>query len=117
MTISMLPVLFFRQANGDEPVKQWLRGLTDTQKKIIGRDIKTVQFGWPLGLPIVKKIGPDLWEVRSRVQGLQARVIFTFEDDGIILLHAFIKKQQKIPLADLRLAVMRLRLLKRGSYE
>ena len=59
-------------------------------------------------MPVVRKIEPDLWEVRSSLKNRIARVLFTVEDDYMVLLHGFIKKSQKTPLKDLRLARERL---------
>mgnify|MGYP001142135469 CR=1 FL=1 len=74
----------------------------------IGDDLKTAQYGWPLGMPLIRKLEAGLWEVRSKMQDRIARVIFTVEDDTMVLLHGFIKKSQKMPLQDLRLARQRL---------
>ncbi len=77
-------------------------------KKTIGEDIKTVQFGWPIGMPVVRKIEPGLWEVRSSLKNRIARVLFTVQGNYMVLLHGFIKKSQKTPLEDLKLARERL---------
>ena len=47
------------------PVRDWLIGLSQNAKKIIGEDIKTVEFGWPIGMPVVRSLGDKLFEVRS----------------------------------------------------
>ena len=62
----IMAVVFFRTASGSEPVRDWLKSLPREQRRIIGEDIKTVQFGWPLGMPLVRKLDKRLWEVRSR---------------------------------------------------
>lgn len=48
----MLRVVFYKTETGREPVRDWLVTLTRDEKKIIGVDLKTVQFGWPLGMPL-----------------------------------------------------------------
>jgi len=79
-----------------------------TDRKTIGEDIKTVQFGWPLGMPLIRKVEPGIWEVRSSIgQGI-ARVLFTVEGHTMVLLHGFVKKSQKAPRAELRTAHRRL---------
>ena len=103
-----LNVVFFRTEHGNEPVRELLKSLSMDEKRIIGEDIKTVQFGWPLGMPIVRKLEPGLWEVRSRLVGRIARVLFTVKDGRMVLLHAFIKKSNQTPQADLRLSRQRL---------
>jgi phage-related protein len=109
----ILDVRFFKTEAGTEPVRDWLRTLPAPERKLIGEDIKTVQFGWPLGMPLVDHIGGDIWEVRSRLDTRIARTLFATEGSTMILLHAFIKKQQKTPKPDLDLAKDRLKLLRR----
>jgi phage-related protein len=78
-------------------------------RKSIGEDIKTVQFGWPLGMPLVRKLDKELWEVRIHLEGRIARVLFTIVAGKIVLLHGFIKKSQATPKTDLDLAKDRMR--------
>ncbi len=65
-------------------------------RSLCAKSYKTVQFGWPLGMPLIRKLEPDLWEVRSNLKNRIARVLFTISTDKMILLHGFIKKSQKI---------------------
>ena len=100
-------VVFYRSEAGNEPVREWLRGLTKEDRKTIGEDIKTVQLSWPLRMPLVRKLEGDLWEIRSTLRERAARVIFTQYGDTIVLLDGFIKKSQKTPLRELELAKKR----------
>jgi len=109
----ILDVRFFRTETGTEPVRDWLRTLSATDKKAIGEDIKTVQFGWPLGMPLVDHLEGGVWEVRTRLDTRIARTLFATEGGVMILLHAFIKKQQKTPKPELDLAKERLKQLRR----
>jgi phage-related protein len=88
-------------------VREWLKSLPQDYRKAIGEDIKTVQFGWPVGMPVVRKLDPGLWEVRSHVRDGIARIIFTVCGDMMVLLHGFIKKSQKVPPDDLETAKKR----------
>jgi phage-related protein len=82
----------------------------DTEdRKAIGDDIKTVEFGWPMGMPLVRKMEPDIWEVRVELRQRIARVLFTVIDDQMVLLHGFIKKSQHTSGTDLKLARIRMR--------
>ena len=99
-----LDVFFYRTESGNEPVRDWLKGLSKQDRRSLGGAIKTVQFGWPLGMPVVRKLDQGLWEIRSRLDKRIARVIFTVQDGMLILLHGFIKKSQKTPREDLDLA-------------
>jgi len=107
----ILAVAFFRTETGREPVREWLQSLPREERRIIGEDLKTVQFGWPLGMPLVRKLDAKFWEVRSRLPGRIARVMFTSAEGRMILLHGFIKKSRKTPMEDLELAKNRLRML------
>lgn len=109
MNTPKLEVRFFRSDSGNEPVRDWLKELSSADRKTIGEDIKTVQYGWPLGMPLVRKLDKDLWEIRIHLQDRIARVLFTVSDNVIVLLHGFIKKSQKTPKADMQLALKRLR--------
>lgn len=110
-TEPILSVAFFRTASGNEPVREWLKSLPREERRVIGEDLKTVQFGWPLGMPLVRKLDKGLWEVRSCLPDCIARVIFTTGEGRMILLHGFIKKSQKTPQEYLELARTRLRQL------
>ena len=111
----LLRVVFYRSSSGREPVRDWLRSLDDASKKTIGEDIKTVQFGWPLGMPLVRSLGDGLWEVRCRLQDGIARVLFMTSAETMVLLHAFIKKSQKTPTKDLNLARRRAAEIRQGE--
>jgi phage-related protein len=101
-------VAFYKTHGGNEPVRDWLKGLKREDRKAIGEDLKTAQFGWPLGMPLIRKLGADLWEVRSSISRGVARVLFTVEGQTMVLLHGFIKKSQKSSRTDLNTARQRL---------
>lgn len=106
-----LSVRFYKSPAGHEPVREWLSDPKQVQpqdRKTIGIDIKTVQYGWPMGMPIVRKLEPGLWEVRSHISVGIARVLFTVDKDIMVLLHGFIKKEQKTQLEDLEVARKRM---------
>ena len=105
-----LNVVFFKSEAGNEPVREWLRGLPNEDRKIIGADILSVQYAWPVGKPLVDNLGQGLWEVRSRLNNRIARTVFAVVDEEIVLLHGFIKKQRKTRRDDLDLARKRKRL-------
>ncbi len=111
----VLKVVFYRSEAEHEPVREWLKELPREDKRQIGEDIKTAQLGWPLGMPLIRKIERDLWEVRTRLAARIARVLFTVDGDHMILLHGFIKKSQEIPQNELKTARARLGIYKRGS--
>lgn len=101
-------VSFFRLDSGREPVRDWLRGMDAASRRTIGEDIKTLQFGWPVGMPLARKMDTDLWELRSKLAGGIAGTFFTIHQGSIILLHGFVKKSQKTPANELATAKRRL---------
>ena len=107
----ILIVSFYRTDAGNEPVRDWLKELSRDDKQIIGEDIKTAQLGWPLGMPLIRKIDKNLWEVRSSLPEGISRVLFTVDGSKMILLHGFIKKSNKTPQNELKTANARL-----GNY-
>jgi phage-related protein len=98
--------IFYRTEAGGEPVREWLRGLSPEDRKRIGEDVKTVEFGWPIGMPVCKPLGDGIYEVRTTLgQNRIARVLFYIDKKGrMVLLHGFIKKTRKTPDGDLDLA-------------
>lgn len=102
-------VVFYQTPAGNEPVRVWLKDeVSDEERRIIGTDIKIVEYGWPIGMPVCRPMGSGLHEVRSSLPGNRiARVLFCVEDGQMILLHGFIKKTRATPKADLDLAKAR----------
>src|SRR5467141_3550949 len=98
--------IFFRTDAGGEPVRDWLKSLPSPEdRKRIGEDIKTVEFGWPIGMPACRPLGDGIYEVRTNLKHNRiARVLFYIDRMGrMVLLHGFIKKTRKTPAEDLEL--------------
>ncbi len=108
--LKRLPAHFYRSATGREPVREWLKGLDTDDRKIVGEDVKDVEYAWPIGMPLVRSLGNELWEVRSSLTGGKiGRVIFCVAGSQMVLLHGFIKKTRKTPKNDIDLALRRMR--------
>ena len=107
-----ISVQFFRLDSGREPVREWLKGMRREHRKAIGEDVKTLQFGWPIGMPLARKMDEGLWELRSNFRPGIARTFFTIYESKIVLLHGFIKKSQKTPANEMALAKRRLNKLR-----
>ncbi len=105
-SVKKVPAIFYRTEAGGEPVRDWLKGLTRDEKRAIGEDIKTLELGWPIGMPLSRPLGNGLHEVRSQSPGgRMARVLFYIDQMGrMVLLHGFIKKTRKTPTEDIELA-------------
>jgi len=107
--LKRLHAFFYQTPMGREPVREWLKQLTTADRKIVGTDIKDVEFAWPLGKPLVDSLGRGLWEIRSSITHGIARVIFYVESDRMILLHGFVKKTKKTPARESDLAMKRMK--------
>ena len=106
-----LSVKFYKSGANREPEREWPKSLDEADRKTIGDEIRVMQFGWPVGLPLVRKMQADLWEVRISLAGRVARVLFTVHAGHAVLLHGFIKKSPKTPDAALQTAKNRLKQL------
>ena len=102
--LTEISVVFYCTSGGAEPVLEWLRSLPAEDRRAIGTDLATVQFGWPIGMPLCRPLGDRLWEVRS---SLPSRRIAREGRIGVV--HGFIKKTQKTPADDLDLARRRMK--------
>jgi len=102
-----IPAIFYRTEAGGEPVREWLKGLPSREdRRRIGYDIETVEFGWPVGMPACRPLGDGIYEVRTDLaRNRVARVLFYIDKRGrMVLLNGFIKKSQRTPKGDLELA-------------
>ena len=101
-------LIFFATDAGNEPVRDWLKELHETDRHVVGQDLMRVQWRWPVGMPLCRNLGKGLWEVRSSLPNNRiARVIFCAHDNALVALHGFIKKTQKTSQGDLDLATKR----------
>lgn len=110
--LKRLPAQFFESATGRVPVREWLLSLLPEDRKILGDDTRTAEFGWPVGMPLCRSIKghKGLWEIRSNLSdGRIARVFFCVHEEVMVLLNGFIKKIQKTPEKELSIASKRMR--------
>jgi phage-related protein len=111
-----LPVVFFKTAAGNQPVRDFLlNDRSEQDRKEIGFDISVVQRRFPLGLPLVEKVTENLWEIRSHIPDGICRSFFTVHKGTIILLHSFVKKTQKTPKKELDTANKRLQEFRKSN--
>ena len=110
--LKRFPARFFEAGGGRMPVREWLVSLPPADRKVIGDDVRTAEFGWPLGMPLCRPIRgwKGLWEIRSALDGGRiARVFFCAHGGNMVLLHGFIKKTDKAPKKEIALAARRMR--------
>lgn len=101
-----VPAIFYRTEAGGEPVREWLRAMSPEDRRRIGEDLKTIEFGWPVGMPLCRSVGGGLHEVRTDLSGNRTARIFFYIDrlQRLVVLHGIVKKARKTPAEDLALA-------------
>ena len=109
-----VPATFYRTLSGNEPVRAWIKELSAKDRKIVGDDLATVEYGWPVGMPVCRSLGDGIWEIRSNLKDGIARVLFFFHEGRLVLLHGFVKKTQRTPAEELELAAKRKREVENG---
>jgi len=104
-------VIFYKTEAGNEPVRAWLKDeLAREDRLLIGLDIKTAEYAWPLGLPTCRPMKDGSYEVRTHLPSNRVARVFFYVDkfQRMVLLHGIIKKSQKTPVDDLELAQHRM---------
>jgi phage-related protein len=95
----------------DDKTKHFLLNLNiDDQLKVTRLRDLLKEFGHQLRMPYSKKISNNLFELRSN-GNIKVRILYTFKFHSAIILHAFIKKSQKIPKQEVEIALHKLRTL------
>ena len=106
-------ILFYRDQKGKSPIEEFLLGLREKNKILVAKTRQTIQKIKNSAYhkePLSKHIETGLWELRVRAGKDILRIFYTFQKGKvIILLHIFIKKQQKTPINELMLARKRLK--------
>ncbi len=105
-----MPVSFWKLGSNREPVREFLQELSKADRHRIGDDIRKLQLGWPIGMPLVRKLEDGIWELRSSLPSKrEMRILFASDGEMLLLIHAFVKKSQKTPIAELAIARQRMK--------
>lgn len=100
-----IPLVFFQNLSGSQPVREWLKGLPAVERQAIGKDRMRTQWQWPVGMPLSRPMGSGLWEVRTDLRTKRtARVLLCLYREHLVAVHGFIKKTRATPDEDLALA-------------
>ncbi len=104
-----LEAAFYKSEQGNQPCRDYLMSLSRDDRREVGANIFAVQKGFPLGLPLCRKMEKDLWEVRSDIEDGISRIFFTLDGEIMVLLHGFTKKTQKTPQKEIETAKARMK--------
>jgi phage-related protein len=95
-------------------VRVWLKGLPETERHAIGKDLLRAQWRWPVGMPLCRPLGNGIWEGRTDLPTKRtARVLLCLYGGHLVALPGFIKKTRSTPDDDLAFARKRQRELER----
>ncbi len=99
-------VIFF-----NSKVKSNLFSLEKSSSAKSSRQIKLLEtFGNKLGMPYSKQISKNLFELRIRGKQ-EIRILYCFHQNQAVILHFFIKKSQKTPIKEIKIALSRIAVL------
>jgi phage-related protein len=114
--LKRVPAVFYRTEAGNEPVREWLKSMPAHDRRSIGEVIKSVEYGWPVGMPICRSLGAGLHEVRVNLTSNRIARVFFYVDrrQRMVLLHGMVKKTQATPEGDLDLARQNMHKHERG---
>jgi phage-related protein len=94
----------------DSKTENFLDSLDDQEQVKINRLKELlVRFGHELRMPYSKKIHRNLFELRGKGE-IKIRIIYAFRFDFALILHAFVKKTQKIPKWEIDKALHKLKM-------
>lgn len=112
--LQKIPLIFYRTAAGSEPVREWLQGMENVERRAIGMDLMRAQWRWPAGMPLCRPMGRGLWEIRTDLPTKRtARVLLCVYREHLVALHGFIKKTRTTPDEDMATARKRQKELER----
>lgn len=101
---------FYRDERGRAPVDEFMQGLEPAMRRKVTRNLAELErLGFQLGMPLARPIrGHSFWELRVQAAGNIVRIFyFLVTGRRIILLHGFLKKDQRTPQAELAIAAKR----------
>lgn len=115
-------IIFYKEVSGKSPVEEFLDELEAINSLLYDKTLSGIEKLKNRAYhtePLSKHLEPGLWELRTKSGTNVLRIIYTFSKGRIIiLLHAFVKKQDKTPTDDLEMARKRLKELKmRGNLK
>lgn len=102
-------ILFYEKENGESPVEDFINSLdTKTQAKLIGLMELLEEKGTSLREPYTKYLKDGIFEIRCQFGSNISRVLyFFFCNKKIILTNGFVKKTQKTPPNQIKIAKQR----------
>ncbi len=102
-------IYYYISPRGNNPVKDFLDARPKAKVKVfrILQNIK--EYGLTIVIPHIKKLADTpLWEIRILGEDSVRILYITKQEKKIFLLHAFIKKTDKTPEKEIKIALSRI---------
>lgn len=114
----MMKIRFYKTPAGNEPARDFLKDQGKEDRKKIGGDLLRVQETYPkVGMPLVEPVGKKIWAIRINLPGHWVRIFYIVWQKSIVLLHAVLKKTNKLDQDDLEIAQERAKDLRDGDQK
>lgn len=99
-------VIFYRKRNGECPVEDFLLSLDKKMRAKIVKEISLLELeGNMLRQPFSKHLEDGIFELRAKTGTNITRVLYFFYiGRKIVLTNGFVKKTQKTPISEIRIA-------------
>lgn len=99
------PVVYFRAADGSEPVDAFIDALAPKVQVVLDNQIERIAlFGPHLPFPHSSQVEGELRELRCHYGNTLFRILYRRSDNLFVLLHALEKRTGTIPEADKQIA-------------
>lgn len=111
MSLKRVEAVFYRTESGSDLVREWIKALPREDRKVIGDGLRSLEFRWPVGMPLSRPLGGGLHELRCRLPSdrIARLIFFVSADEELVVLHGFIKKTRATPTGELEKARSRKR--------
>lgn len=100
-------VIFYQDPDGNVPLLGWFKKLPeDVLTKCQARLELLRQFGHELRRPVVDYLGDDIYELRTKCNNVNYRILYFFHGRNIIVISHGLSKEKAIPKTELKHAIM-----------
>jgi phage-related protein len=102
----MKEILFYRTRYGRCPIEEFLDDLSEKQARKVTWVLRLIRDVDKVPSEYLKKLAntDDIWEIRIHSEGLSIRLLGIYYNNNFILTNGFVKKSQKTPSSQIKLA-------------
>jgi phage-related protein len=105
--VPITEVIIFAEEDGSSPLIEWLDGLgSKVQDKCIVRVERLAEMGHELRRPEADFLRDGIYELRSKSEGVQFRILYFFYKGKAVISHG-LKKEAEVPPKEIDMAIRR----------